>query len=122
MPRHIHNWKTLKAARKELRNDGTASEAALWSCLKNSQLAGRKFRRQHSIEHFIVDFYCPAEKLIVEVDGEGHLTLSGQASDEHRDRYLRGLGFVILRYENKDIYWHLESVLEDIQSHFRVRI
>ena len=119
MHRHIHNWKSLKVNRKNLRNEGTVAEAALWSCLKNSQLAGRKFRRQHSIENFIVDFYCPSEKLIIEVDGEGHFTVSGQASDEDRDSYLQGLGFVILRYENIDIYKNLESVLVDIQRHFR---
>ena len=64
-----HNLSYFKEARKILRNNSTSAEATLWNILKNSQLDGRKFQRQHSIENFVVDFYCSAEKLIVELDG-----------------------------------------------------
>ena len=69
-----HNKKSLKERRKHLRNNGTSAEATLWTLLSKSQLDGRKFRRQHSINSFIVDFYCPSEKLVIELNGEHHFT------------------------------------------------
>ena len=71
MPRHIHNNKTLADRRKELRNNATPQEAILWQHLKDSNF-GCKFRRQHSIGPYIVDFYCPSKKLIIELDGSQH--------------------------------------------------
>jgi len=68
----IFNRKNLKPRRKELRNNPTKAEAFLWRYLKNNQLEGRKFRRQTSIKSFIVDFYCPQENLVIELDGEVH--------------------------------------------------
>ena len=65
----LHNQKHLKLRRRRLRNAATPAERALWLMLKGRQLGGRKFRRQHSIGPYIVDFYCPGERLIVELDG-----------------------------------------------------
>jgi len=64
----INNKKILINYRKNLRNNPTPAEKELWNYLKNKQLAGRKFRRQHSIDNFILDFYCPAEKLAIELN------------------------------------------------------
>ena len=58
-----------KTKRKKLRNNLTPAEAALWNLLKNSQLEGRKFRRQHSVGFYILDFYCPSERMAIELDG-----------------------------------------------------
>ena len=66
----IHNRERLRVLRRALRNNATNAEAILWRYLKRRQLKGRKFRRQHSIGPYIVDFYCPAEKLAVELDGD----------------------------------------------------
>ena len=71
----IHNKPELLAFRKELRNNATPAEAFLWKHLQRSQLEGRKFRRQHSIHNFIVDFYCASEGLIVELDGQVNIML-----------------------------------------------
>ena len=90
-----HNLNYLKDTRKNLRNNGTSAEAALWDILKNSKVEGRKFQRQHSIENFIVDFYCPSEKLIIELDGQGHFTPEGKSVDSVRDEILQGLGYKI---------------------------
>lgn len=68
----IYNHELLKDRRKELRNNLTIAEASLWKYLKGRRMHGLKFRRQHSIGPFIVDFYCPEEKLIIELDGEVH--------------------------------------------------
>ena len=115
----IFNRKRLKNFRKELRNNLTPAEALLWSALKNKQLSGRKFRRQHSMGKYVVDFYCPSEKLVVELDGAGHFTPEGSDHDEIRDEFIKGLGIKILRYENNEMYKNLEAVLEDIKSNFR---
>ena len=68
---------------------------------------------------YVVDFYCPSEKLAVELDGTGHFTPEGSKQDETRGEFIRGLKIRILRYENKEVYKNLEAVLEDIRSNFR---
>lgn len=114
----IHNRKPLKEFRTELRNNLTAAEAVLWSSLQKRQLEGRKFRRQHSIGKYIVDFYCPAEKLVIELDGAGHYTPAGSDYDDERDAYLKSLGLNVLRFENNEVYNILEAVLEEIKGSF----
>lgn len=111
----IHNRKYLKQARKDLRNNATAAEATLWNFLKESQLAGKKFRRQHSIGNYVVDFYCPAEKLVIELDGAGHFSTSGYFQDEERKKYLNDLGIRVLRFENNEVYKATEAVIERIK-------
>ena len=70
--KNLFNRKGLKSFRSFLRNKSTSAEAALWNILKPKQLDGRKFRRQYSIGNYIVDFCCPSEKLIIELDGDPH--------------------------------------------------
>lgn len=118
----IHNRKHLETFRKDLRNNGTSAEAFLWKHLSKSQLEGRKFRRQHSIGNYIVDFYCPKEKLIIELDGEVHNNSKSQKYDQKRTKYLRKLGFTVIRFENKMVFDHLPSVLKDIKDHFEERL
>ncbi len=81
----IHNLKSTKDRRKELRGNLTPVEALLWKCLQRSQLAGKKFRRQPAIGAFIVDFYCTECRLGVELDGAGHKTILGNERDAARD-------------------------------------
>jgi len=70
----------------------------------------RKFRRQHSIKNYIVDFYCSSEKLVVELDGAGHYTTSGDREDYSRDEELKKLGVKVLRFENEDVFKSIEGV------------
>lgn len=114
----LHNRKELKARRKHLRNNGTSAEATLWTLLSNKQLEGRKFRRQHSIKNYIVDFYCPSEKLIIELDGDIHFSEAGLEYDQKRDSELRALGFKIIRIENEDVFLATMAVLDKIKSYF----
>ncbi|TGE06299.1 endonuclease domain-containing protein [Hymenobacter fodinae] len=116
---HIHNLGYQKATRRTLRSNLTPAEALLWKALQRSQLSGRKFRRQHGIGPYIVDFYCPAEKLVVELDGARHFTTSGEAQDMERDAYLASLGLKVLRFENKLVVQHIESVLAAIEAAFQ---
>lgn len=117
--KQIHNRKELEPYRKNLRNNGTSAEAFLWKYLLKSQLEGRKFRRQHSIGNYIVDFYCPKEKLIIELDGQYHNRPDVQERDQIRTEYLEGLGFTVIRFENKMVFDHLPSVLKEIKDHFK---
>ncbi len=116
---NIHNRKYLEERRKKLRGSLTSAEATLWKYLQRKQLKGRKFRRQHSIENFIVDFYCASEKLIVELDGAVHLDFAQQNYDEERTQNLEKLGFTVIRFENKLVFEDKERVLNEISSYFK---
>ena len=106
----IHNLFNKKQIRKKLRNSATPQEVILWSRLKNERL-GCKFRRQHSIGKYVVDFYCPAKKLIIEIDGSQHID---NTYDTDRDAYLKNLGFKVLRFWDNDVNNNLEGVLMKI--------
>ena len=80
---------------------------------------GRKFRRQHSIKNYIVDFYCSSEKLIIELDGAVHLDFAQENYDHERTLQLEELGFIIIRFENKEVFENLEIVLETISNSFK---
>ena len=115
----IHAVDYLLENRRQLRKNMTAAEVRLWQALRSEKLFGRKFRRQHSIENFIVDFYCPAEKLIIELDGLVHHQKDIIQNDQERDTRLYQLGFIVLRFENNAIFSDLEKVLNIISSHFK---
>ena len=115
MKKQVHNLKELESQRKYLRSNLTAAEAYLWNYLKKSQLNGR----QHSISHFIVDFYCPKEKLIIELDGQHHLSSTAMEYDEFRTKKLNDLGYTIIRFENKMVFDLLPSVLKEIEDNFK---
>ena len=97
----------------------TPAEGELWKYLKGAQLHGRKFKRQHSIANFILDFYCPSEKLAIELDGQIHLHLAAGEADQERDEELKNLEIKVLRFENKAVFQHLEAVLQEILDAFR---
>ena len=97
----------------------TSAEAFLWSHLQRKKLSGKKFRRQHSIENYVVDFYCASEKLIIEMDGEVHSNPIAEEKDAQRDEKLKRLGFTILRFENQMVFQHLDTVLQEIKDNFK---
>lgn len=97
MAKKLNNRKYLKEFRKKLRNNSTKAESQLWKALQKSQLEERKFRRQHSIGNYIVDFYFPKERLIVELDGQVHNNFINEAYDHKRTAYLESLGFKLVR-------------------------
>lgn len=112
----INNIKRLFTRRKDLRNKSTPQEIYLWVKIKNSQL-GEKFRRQHSIGGYIVDFYCPNKKLAIEIDGSQHFIKENIEYDKIREDYLKEIGINTLRFTNKEINTEIESVLEKIKSY-----
>ena len=116
MKEQIHNTKNLRENRKKLRNSLTPAEAKLWSLLKNGQINDRKFRRQHSVGPYVLDFYCPSEGLCIELDGAPHFTDGGYEYDEARTEYLAALHIRVLRFENKYIFDNTDGVLEVIRK------
>jgi len=118
MTKQIHNREYLKSRRKDLRNNLTPAEAKLWSVLKNKQFNDKKFRRQQSIDNYIVDFYCPEEKLVIELDGEIHDEWGIKQYDMERSHLLEKLGCKILRFKNKMILEQLDDVLIEIEKCF----
>jgi very-short-patch-repair endonuclease len=83
--KNLFNRKGFKSFRSSLRNRSTSAEATLWNILKSKNLDGRKFRRQYSIDSYIVDFCCPSEKLLIELDGYPHDEYRKIREDENRD-------------------------------------
>ncbi len=117
--KQVMNVNYLSDKRRELRNNMTSAEAALWKELKGGKLGNKKFRRQHSIGNYIVDFCCPAEKLIIELDGQVHLDAQNSIKDIERDAELKSLGFTVLRFENRVVFLDIVGVLGVIASHFK---
>ena len=113
------NLKELKETRKALRLNSTSAEAVMWTQIKGRKINGRQWRRQFSVGPFIIDFYCPALKLGIELDGAPHYAPGGYEADELRTDYLREHGIRIIRFENKDIWTSLEGVIETIERETR---
>ena len=100
---------------RELRRHMTPAEEKLWEYLKH---APYRFLRQRPIDHFIVDFYCPALRLVIEVDGEQHYTEEGKAYDAERDAILQGYGLRVVRFRNEEVLHHFKSVRQRIEAAF----
>ena len=95
----------------------TEAESFLWRRIRRKQLKGRQFYRQKNIGDYIVDFYCPSAKLIVELDGGQHYTEEGMNRDQIRDKYLENFGFSVLRFSDREVFKNIEGVLERIFEH-----
>ncbi|AUC81504.1 endonuclease domain-containing protein [Lacinutrix sp. Bg11-31] len=112
----LHSKEELKKLRSVLRKSLTPAEAYLWSKLKARQFKGIRFTKQHSIGYYIVDFYCAEYKLIIELDGEIHNTPNQFEKDEIRTQYLEGLGYKVIRFENKMAFENLPSIYMEIED------
>jgi very-short-patch-repair endonuclease len=106
----------LKDRRRELRNNMTKAEVLLWLELKGKKMKGYKFRRQHSIGYYVVDFYCTKLKLAIEVDGATHLSDEEIKHDKEKEYYIKSLGIAMQRFTNQEIYEDMMAVLDKIIS------
>ncbi len=97
---------------RDLRQEQTSAEKKLWACLRNRQVGGFKFRRQHPIGPYIVDLYCAACRLVVEIDGDSHAYTV--AHDRERTAWLTDQGYQVIRFTNREVFEHLEGVVEVI--------
>ena len=114
MKRLIEYNRKLKSVSRKLRKDLTPTERALWSKIRKKQLNNFQFYRQKTIGDYIVDFFCPKSKLIIEIDGGQHHESEQIAKDELRTKYLKSKGFRVLRFTNIEILQNLDSVINKI--------
>jgi very-short-patch-repair endonuclease len=110
------NYNLLKQFATYNRKYCTDAEGIMWTRLSNNQL-GCKFRRQHIIGDYIVDFVCLKNKLIIEIDGKYHNSKQQQEEDKKRTEYLNGLGFMVVRFTNDEIIGNIDGVIETISQH-----
>jgi very-short-patch-repair endonuclease len=104
----------LRTIARQMRNEPTAAEDALWQRLRGRQLAGYKFHRQHSIDRFIVDFYCASAALVIEVDGDVHV--QQVEDDQEREELLNRLGFRFIRFSNKQVLTDIDQLLQIVHA------
>lgn len=116
------NIKTQKPFRQELRNNPTRSEELLWMQLKGKQLSGFKFRRQHGVGVYVVDFYCPELKLAIEIDGPQHFTESGVEYDLRRQKLIESFGIKFLRFTDDEVRESVDTVVKKIEDEIKKMI
>jgi phosphoribosylformylglycinamidine synthase len=107
-------WEKLKPLARAMRHAPTPAENALWQRLRNRRMGGARFRRQHSIAGFIVDFVCIEHALVIEVDGIVHEPDDRREYDAQRQAVLEAQGFTVLRFSNGDVLHALDAVVEVI--------
>jgi very-short-patch-repair endonuclease len=110
----IFNRNEETGLRRRLRKKSTEAEKLLWQYLRNEKLNRIKFRRQYSVNKYILDFYSPLNKLAVELDGEIHLDPEVKMNDEIRENYIKGFGIKIIRIKNEMVLNDIEEVLKII--------
>ncbi len=108
------NIPSLKPLRRILRRDSTEAEKKLWSKLRNKQLLRYKFYRQYSIDHYILDFYCPQKKLAVELDGGQHAEYEVRDYDKTRTIHLESNDVKVIRFWNSEVMGRVDDVLQTI--------
>jgi very-short-patch-repair endonuclease len=106
--------KQLKHNARTLRSNMTDVEQLLWSRLRRKQLLNTQFYRQKPLANFIVDFYCAAANLVIELDGSQHYSEEGKIADQHRDALLNNMGLSVLRFNNLQVLNELEAVMNVI--------
>ncbi len=111
-PRIRGTTSEIEAAAKHLRTNMTPAERKLWQALRGNQVAGLKFRVQHPVGRFILDFYCPACKLVIEVDGDAHDETVEY--DRVREEHLQKYGYQVIRFRNGEVLNDLTSVLNRV--------
>lgn len=108
----LYNKGEKREARKYLRNNSTKAEQYLWSFLKNKKLCGVKFRRQYSVDRYILDFYSIDLRLAIEIDGEIHDDKDTKEYDETRTKFLNLRKIQVVRFSNEEVFSNIESVLK----------
>ena len=102
------------ARARELRHNPTPAERHAWTLLRDRGFLGLKFRRQHVLHGFIVDFYCPSERIVIELEGDVHATEAQRDYDQARAGFLEAAGYRVIRVRNRDVRReHLEALLRD---------
>ncbi|BCM92887.1 putative protein [Abditibacteriota bacterium] len=112
----VFNRHSELETRRALRNAMPPAEVILWKRLQRRQVAGAKFRRQQSVEAFVLDFYCPEVRLAIELDGPSHDGEEAAQRDESRQQLIESYGIVFLRFSNQEIYQNVQGIVETIET------
>lgn len=112
---YLYNDINQKGLRKNLRNTSGLPEIILWNQLKQNKL-GKKFRRQYSIGHYVLDFYCPELRFGIELDGSTHDNQQSYAYDQQRNKFIKGQNIKITHFQNKDVLNNLNSIIAEIEK------
>jgi very-short-patch-repair endonuclease len=121
-PMHFGATKSTFKKADELRNRMTNAEHILWQHVNKKKILGLRFRRQHSIGQFIVDFYCHQIKLVVEVDGEIHDNKHNIEYDKQRTYELKKLGLEVIRFKNDQVLNQIDSVIQEIKKYCEFKL
>ena len=111
-----YNRSSEKDKRRRLRQNQTDAEELVWKFLRNRQMNKYKFRRQYSVDKFVIDFYCPKLKAAVELDGSVHDEVNQKYNDEIRQSYPERFGIQIFRIKNEELFGNLEKAFEKIKK------
>lgn len=114
---HSGAGKNIFQNARDLRRVETPAEKLLWQCLRNRQLKGRKFRRQHPFDKYVLDFYCHECRLAVELDGSTHDEIMNKQYDETRTAELKRSGIIVLRFRNEEVIKDIDEVLRKIEAY-----
>ena len=120
MEKRLRIHPTIRQFARELRQPQTPAESTLWNLLRNRNLK-YKFRRQHPIDFFIIDFYCAEAKLLIEIDGSSHLEKEQQGYDQARTEYLEARGYKVIRFTNDNVRYNIHAVVTAIMEEVEKR-
>jgi len=112
----IFNAPETKQTRRNLRKKFTEPENRLWYFLRNRRMNTLKFRRQYAIGRYVVDFYCPETRIVIEVDGDSHFTDEARAYDEARELYLKAHNLRVLRFTNEEVMKNIKNAVDQIAT------
>ncbi|MBI3956587.1 MAG: endonuclease domain-containing protein [Candidatus Kerfeldbacteria bacterium] len=112
----LFNPLSTKELRQQLRRQPSRAETVLWGVLRAHRFHGLKFRRQHGFGPYVVDFYCPKKRLVIEVDGDSHFSPTERQHDETRTIFLARLGPTVIRVRNDEATQDLNEVLQRLES------
>jgi very-short-patch-repair endonuclease len=116
-----YNKSTMKERRRALRKNLSKAEAIMWKHLSRRQMHGCKFRRQYSVDQYVLNFYCPELKLAVEIDGDSHFVHGAEEYDKERQEYIEAYGIKFLRFTNTDVCENHDGVCLSIYDEIEKR-
>jgi len=119
MTKH-YNKSSEKNKRRKLRQYQTHAEDLVWRFLRNRQMLGYKFKRQYSVDHFVIDFYCTKLKLAVEIDGASHDLPGKKEYDSDRQKYLEKFGIRFIRIKDEELLGNPNKAFERIEEEIKI--
>jgi very-short-patch-repair endonuclease len=119
MTQHF-NKTSEKEKRRKLRKDQTFCEKIMWTYLRDRKTLGYKFRRQYSVDHYVIDFYCPELKLAIELDGSIHDEPDQKEYDKHRQEYLEKFGVRFIRITNDELMGNANRAFNKIEEEIKI--